>query len=114
MATFTAARTSEFAALLAMYGTTIDVAGETYPAIAPPAEIAKVVTPGAFNANRTLTVQMWRVDPSGLHKDFVTAFTDAATAQRKPFQVGGYTFEVKSVNDDPVEPSVEIRAGLRQ
>lgn len=107
MLSFATARAREFTALLVQYGVTISVAGVSYTAIAPPMDVIKTITPGPFNASRTFAFQMKRAD-------FILAFKTPAEANLSPFLVGGYTFEVKSVNDDPVEPSVELRASLRQ
>lgn len=89
------------------FPTTIVVAGVNYTALSPPIETMKEATKGPFNATRTGLFQMKRTD-------FVTAFESVEKAQRMSFQISGYTFEIKSVNDDPVEPSVELRASLRQ
>ena len=98
-----ASKTRAFEDQLRLWGTRLEYNGVPYPCIAPPIERMKKMAATGYDGDVTATFTMRSAD-----------FKTAGITTRAPFKSRGDTFELHSDLMDDTEPTVELRAFLRQ
>lgn len=101
--TFTAARTAEFTAMIAMYPYVLSVGTTEYDCVVNATEIERAMQPSAYQPDRTATFRMWKTD-----------FLAAGLDNRKAFTFEGKSFEIVSHKLDSIEPTVRFYAKLKK
>ena len=101
--TYLAARTAEFAALIAARPDTLTVNGTAYNVISSGARKEKAMANAAWQPDQDSTFTMLRAD-----------FVTSTLSHRSDFTYSDDAFQLVSITDDDKEPTVRFTAKLKK